>query len=149
MDAQLSWRVHPVTRKPLVSFGVIALLILAPMLVYFSTLSIPFAVLAAVVLFASLAKFFFPTTYKLTQNEIVISTFTQTMKKEWTLFRSFYPDKNGILLSPFVGPSRLENFRGLYLMFEGNANEVTEFVRGKINAQAPADARTGENTHRH
>jgi hypothetical protein len=86
---------------------------------------------------ASLAKFYFPTRYRLDDTGIMVKTMTQTLKKEWTLYRSCYPDKNGILLSPFAEPSRLENFRGLYLMFDNNRDDVTAFCRSHIGKQSP------------
>jgi hypothetical protein len=64
---------------------------------------------------------------------------TQTLHKDWSIYRSCYPDKNGILLSPFVRPSRLENFRGIYLMFADNGEEVTRFVKAHIGT----DRRSG------
>lgn len=46
-----------------------------------------------------------------------------------SMFRSFYPDKRGVLLSPFTRPSRLENFRGVYVRYDGNKDEVDAFVK--------------------
>jgi hypothetical protein len=50
----------------------------------------------------------------------------------WTQFRSFYPDPNGVLLSPFAHPSRLENFRGIYLRYHGQADQVLRIVAERI-----------------
>ena len=85
---------------------------------------------------ASLAKFYFPTTYRLTNDKITIKTTTQTLHKDWSMYRSFYPDKKGILLSPFTQPSRLENFRGIYLMLENNHEQVTDYVRAHIGRKS-------------
>ncbi len=54
------------------------------------------------------------------------------LKREWSHFRSFYPDKNGVLLSPFAKPSRLENFRGVYILFGENKDEILDFIRMRI-----------------
>jgi hypothetical protein len=85
-----------------------------------------------VVLFASLAKFYLPTKYRLSDKRIMVKSTTQTVYKNWSQYRSFYPDRNGVLLSPFVRPSRLENFRGLYLIFENNKKDVIRFVENHI-----------------
>ena len=130
--AVISWRCHPVKRRPVVSLAVSAFIMLVGFLVYFATDSRGFTVLALVILFASLAKFYFPTDYRLSDKNIKIKTTTQTLVKEWSMYRSCYADKNGILLSPFARPSRLENFRGLYIMFEKNRDEVTAFVKERI-----------------
>ena len=131
-EPALEWTCHPVKRKPLVSALVTLFIFVVVALVYYTTASRAFGVLAAVVMLASLAKFYFPTTYRLTYERITIKTTTQTLRKDWSIYRSCYPDKNGILLSPFVRPSRLENFRGIYLMFANNRDEVTEFVKAHI-----------------
>ncbi|MFQ6008506.1 MAG: hypothetical protein ACE5K8_06075, partial [Candidatus Zixiibacteriota bacterium] len=119
-EMSIEWTAHPVKRKPLVSVLVTFFIILVVVIVYYTMNSKTFAILAMVIMFVSLAKFYFPTTYRLTRDRITIKTMTQTLHKDWSIYRSCYPDKNGILLSPFVRPSRLENFRGIYLIFSNN-----------------------------
>ncbi len=133
----LEWTVHPVRRKWWVSAVVIMFIAAVGATVKALTDSEAFMALAMVILLMSLAKFFFPTKFKLSDLGVTIKTTTQTLFKEWKIYRSCYPDKKGILLSPFVEPSRLENFRGLYVMFEGNNDEVTAFVRERIKRAHP------------
>ena len=83
-------------------------------------------------LFASVAKFYFPTYFTLTEDEAIVKSSTQTIKRKWSEFRSYYPDKNGVLLSPFIDKSRLENFRGIYLIFGTNADDVMAIIKQKI-----------------
>ncbi|MEW5797286.1 MAG: hypothetical protein AB1772_13140 [Candidatus Zixiibacteriota bacterium] len=139
----LEWTVHPVKRQPLVSAAVTLFVVLVAVFVYSWMQSHWFTILALVIMLGSLAKFYFPTQYKLTDRAVTVKSTTQTLVKEWKLYRNCYPDKKGILLSPFVTPSRLENFRGLYLMFEGNAEQVTSFVRERI-ARSHENAATTE-----
>jgi len=133
----VEWTVHPVRRRPWVSVAVSLFVVIVIGIVRFSTDSQVFGILAAIIMVASLAKFYFPTRYRLDDAGIVVKTMTQTLKKEWILYRSCYPDKSGILLSPFAEPSRLENFRGLYLMFDGNRDVVTAFCRERMGKQSP------------
>lgn len=135
----VQWRIHPVTRRPWVSAGVTLLILLFAALVYYSTESRLFTVFSLVVLFASLAKFYLPTTYRLTNTAVQVKTTTQTLTKNWTLYRSFWPDKNGVLLSPFPVATRLENFRGLYLIFGDNREEVLRFIEAHIPRPAPGE----------
>ena len=102
----IEWTSHPVKRRPLVSALATMFLTLVAAVVFFATDSLGFALLALVVLFASLARFYFPTTYRLSDRGITVKTVTQTLRKNWSLYRSFYVDKNGILLSTFTRPSR-------------------------------------------
>ena len=136
----LGWTVHPVKRKPLLSVGITLLIFVIGLGVYSSTDSAGFAGLALAVLFASLAKFYFPTSYQLTAKEIIVKTSTQTLRKEWKLYRSCYPDKKGVFLSPFEGRSRLENFRGIYLMCNDNIPEVAAFARARMGLAAVGGA---------
>lgn len=141
--AVLEWTCHPMKRRPLAAVLTSVLIIVLTFIVYLSTESRMFAVLALVILLLSLAKFYFPTQYRLTDRRIMIKTTTHTQVKEWPLYRSSWPDKNGILLSPFADQSRLENFRGLFLLFDRNGDEVTAFVKARIG-KAPQSAAGGE-----
>jgi hypothetical protein len=142
----LVWTVHPVKRKPFVSAAVTVFVIVISLIVYSWMQSPWFTILALLIMLGSLAKFYFPTGYKLSARGVTMKTTTQTLFKEWSIYRSCYPDKKGILLSPFAEPSRLENFRGLYVMFEGNNREVTAYCQEHIakahQKSAPADAQT-------
>ncbi|MDH3891612.1 MAG: divalent metal cation transporter [candidate division Zixibacteria bacterium] len=140
----LQWRCHPVKRRLSVSFAVSLFIIIVAMAVFYSTDSRVFTVLALVVMLGSLAKFYFPTSYRLTAENVTVKTTTTTISKPWSQYRSFYPDKNGLLLSPFAEPSRLENFRGLYLMFSGNRDEVIAFVRDHIGKPPQSKTSAGE-----
>ena len=130
----LQWTTHPLRRKPLVAVFVTVFILVIGFLVLLTTDSKTFGTLALVVLFASLAKFYLPTRYKLTDRRLMVKTTTQTVYKDWSQFRSFYADKNGVLISPFIQPSRLENFRGIYLIFESNKDEVMRFVSEHVKS---------------
>jgi hypothetical protein len=138
----LEWTCHKAKRRPMITLGVTALILLFGTFVYFMTdHSRMFTALALVVLFLSLARFYLPIRYRLTEKGIAIKSLTQALTREWKVFRTCYPDKNGILLSPFTRPTRLENFRGLFLLFEDNAEEVTDYVKRHLNRDAePASA---------
>ena len=137
----LEWRCHPAARRPWVTAAVTVFLLLLSAIVFFITDSKVFCFLALVVLFASLAKFYFPTGYRMTDKGVRVKTSMQTLDKDWGMYRSYYPDKNGVLLSPFVRRSRLENFRGMYVMFSDNRDEVLAFVREHIKTDdAGADS---------
>lgn len=130
----LTWTTHPFRNRPLISILVVVLIMAAGMAAYYTMDSKAFGVLAMVVLFASLAKFFLPTKFILTDKTVTIKSTTQKITKPWTMFRSFYPDRNGVLLSPFAEPSRLENFRGMYLIFSDNREQVIGILSTVLKA---------------
>ena len=136
----LEWTVHPVLRQPWVSVAVSAFVIVVVYCVHAWMQSHVFTLLAMLIMLGSLAKFYFPTHYKMDDRTVTVKTTTQTLVKEWKLYRSCYPDKKGILLSPFATPTRLENFRGLYVMFERNNEVVTAFVKERIARAQQSDA---------
>jgi len=128
----LEWSCHPVKRKPWVSVGVTLLISLVGVGIFDWTGSKGFAVLGVVVLMLSLSRFYFPTKFRLSDRRIMIKTTLQTVYKDWSRFRSMWPDKNGVLLSPFAEASRLENYRGVYLLFDNNRDEVVAFIRPRL-----------------
>ena len=92
-----------------------------------------FGLLGILILGGSLLSFFLPTDYVLTDLAVARRYLGIDQKRKWSEFRSYYPDKNGVLLSPFPGPSRLENFRGMYLRFEGNREAVLAVVADRVS----------------
>ncbi len=134
-DVSLKWVVHPFKRNKKKTVFLILFLILVWGLVYWSTLSLGYLLLAVFVLMASLSAYFFPTTYEMTDQKITVKYIATRKEKTWDTFRSFYADKNGVFLSPFPKPSRMENFRGLYVRYNDNKEEVLNFVREHIKTE--------------
>jgi hypothetical protein len=125
----ITWRCHPARRQPGKAALVLAFHVVVFVLIAQYTASWPFALLLTLVLLLSLSAFFFPTTYFLSQQGIRVKTLITSFERPWTTYRSYWPDRNGVLLSPFPRRSRLENFRGLFVRFEGNRDIVVAFVR--------------------
>jgi hypothetical protein len=82
---------------------------------------------------SSVVPFFAVTRYRMTDEEVEAFHFFHTVRKPWSSFKSYYEDRRGVLLSPFDRPSRLENYRGLYLRFGDRREEVMAFVKKKVN----------------
>ena len=110
----------------------IAFLVLILALVYLSTKSIYIVLLSVFFFGLGLYKYFVPFHYQFDQRKIVVLSFLYRFEKKWESFRSFYADSNGVLLSPFDRPSRLENFRGLYIQFGSHREEVINFINQKV-----------------
>lgn len=107
-------------------------------IVYLATGSLLFLAIAIVIMLGSLSGFFLPTEYKFYPDKIKVKYFLASLEKEWKNYRSFYVDKNGVLLSPFTKPSRLENFRGIYLRFDRNSDikdKVMDYIKSKISKE--------------
>jgi len=128
----IDWTIYPIKRNWKISAVLIFFLVILCVAIYFSFDSLTFLLLSAVILICSLSPFFFPTRYILQDDHIMIRSLLRTFSKKWDFFKSYYPDKNGVLLSPFPSPSRLENFRGVYIRFDNNRTEVLGFIGSKI-----------------
>jgi hypothetical protein len=53
--------------------------------------------------------------------------------RPWSDFRNVYVHSDGIFLAPFKEPSRLDGFRGLYVAFRENGDEIVQFTRKRLN----------------
>ena len=142
VELLLRWRSHPVRRREAKLTLVIAVLLGLPtgLLVLYGPF---YAGLAIVVLGGSLASYFLPTDYSLYAGGGEMRFLWICRRFTWEQFRSFYPDRNGVLLSPFSRPSRLENFRGLYLRFDGRADQVLAIVAARVAPRGTEPSKTG------
>jgi hypothetical protein len=93
-----------------------------------------YGVLAAVLLGGSLARYFVPTDVELDEQGATLRFLGQSRRVPWSEVRRVEIGRNGVHLSPFERPSRLDSFRGTFLRFAGNAEEVASFVQRQVNA---------------
>ncbi len=129
---QQTWRVHPLRENWTRSALLLLFLLLLFSGVYWLFQSVSVALLSTIFVTSSLYRYFVPFRYELYEHELVVSAPFYRITKPWSDFRSFYTDNNGVLLSPFTKPSRLENFRGVYVRFGANRSEVVDFIKNKI-----------------
>jgi hypothetical protein len=83
----------------------------------------------AVIFFLATAEYFFPMRFWLTEEAAFRRTVFGTKFIRWSRIKHCYLDDKGIKLSPLEGPSRTEAFRGLFLYFGNNRDELVEAVR--------------------
>ena len=109
------------------------LLIALLVLIYYVTASLTWVAFSSVILIVSLRQFFLPTTFCLSDDTVVCQFLWFEKIKQWDQLNNYFIDKNGVLLSPFAGPSRLENFRGTYIKCFEHLDRVMEIVKTKID----------------
>jgi hypothetical protein len=85
--------------------------------------------IGALIFFLATAEYFFPMRFWLTEEAAFRRTVFGTKFIRWSNIRHCYLDEKGIKLSPLKGPSRMEAFRGLFLYFGKNRDELVEAVR--------------------
>lgn len=134
---QYSWTVHPLRDNWKRTTLLIIFLALLFSAVYLSFQSITVTILSAVCLVCSLYRYFIPARYEFYDDRVVVVSFSRRSVKLWSDFRSFYADRNGVLLSPFARPSRLENFRGVYIRFgRSKRDEILDFIERKVRGDS-------------
>lgn len=103
---------------------------------HFAFGGVVYALLAAAFLAVSLRSYFLPTWVELDEAGVRLRFLGRTRAVAWDEVRRVDVHREGVHLSPFPEPSRLDSFRGTFVRFAGNAEEVERFVRRKV-ATAP------------
>lgn len=128
----ISWQVHRAkeTPKKTLYVSIILGLFIIFLTVFYGLF---WALLAIIVLFASLNAYFLPITYTLTDTEIIIDKKLFKNKLEWSRFRKYYLTTTGIVLSPFTKRNFLDNFRGVHLLLPNeNTEAIISFIKKKL-----------------
>ena len=126
-DERLAWTVHLLAERPARSIAVIVFLAAVCLVVLRLYGALTF-VLAVFLLGTSLGPFFFPTHYELTAEGPRRRILFLRTERRWSEFRRYDWDEDGVKLSPFSRPGRLEPFRGFFLRFDGNREEVLAYL---------------------
>jgi hypothetical protein len=85
---------------------------------------------AAVVL--ATADFWMPLQYRLDEKGAALKCGFSTTAIEWANVKRVILGEEGVKLSPLEEESRLSPFRGLFLRFDGNREEVLDRIREKV-----------------
>ncbi len=133
----LSWTVHPFVENRWKSVLLSLFLALLLLGIYWGFQSVAIALLSGIFLIGSLYKYFLPFHHQCEADRLIITSCCYKLERSWETFRSFYVDANGVLLSPFARPTRLENFRGVYVRFgKHTPEEVINFITSKIKSES-------------
>ena len=129
----VEWVCHPVRHRPVAAVLVTAFVGVLATGVYLGFGDLFLAFLTVAILGASLAPFYLPTRYRITQDGVTVKTPFGTRAKAWDLFRRWQADRHGVLLSPFDAPSRLDRFHGLNLRFDPpDRGRVLDHLRRRL-----------------
>jgi hypothetical protein len=133
----LSWTSWPMLRSPV--RAVLAVAFVAVMAWFIQNLfkTTYFTIVAVLLVWGQIAGFFLPTRFALSEDGVSVRGLVGRRSKPWSEFRSWYIDREGLLLSPFTERSRLERFRGVSLQFHGNKDAVVAFVERVMHRETP------------
>lgn len=127
----IEWRSLPAKEEPRKTAYLIAFIVFLGVGLYY-TWGVWWTLLGMFLLVVNILPYFLPTTYVMNDRGVYKKGFFVTQFRGWESIKSYYVDKYGVLLSPFDKPNRLENFRGMYVRFKGNKEQVIEFIRKKV-----------------
>jgi hypothetical protein len=97
--------------------------------VWWNVHSLLMTAFAGIILLGALASFILPTQYKIGPEGASQERLTGRKSIEWSRVRSLTDEREGLFLSPYPVKSRLENFRGLYLPYRENREEIMAVVK--------------------
>lgn len=130
--ARCSWICHPLVEEPWPKSAALVGAILA-----FSALAaaafegLLYGAIALAVLSGSMSRFLLPTSYEIDSSGISVSHLFRRRLRAWVEVRRIEVRKDGLFLSPFARPSRLDSYRGLFLPASGVGVEKLEELVGR------------------
>ncbi len=143
----LHWRVYPAHQRPAVTVGLLAYMLglswlAGPFLLGAASIAEPRGIGGASLVFCAfylaLARWFFPTEYRI-DDEGVHSRFMFIRRDwPWSRFRSWRRERGGIYMSPLSDPIRFDRFRGVMLLVDEtslSADSLTAFVDERLQAR--------------
>ncbi|MEW6685046.1 MAG: hypothetical protein AB1393_02415 [Candidatus Edwardsbacteria bacterium] len=145
ISSVLKWSIHPIRLSKWRAVIAILVPLLIWILIYFWFHSLFWLILAILLLSGAIWPFFVITHYQMDEQGVTVKRVFYTIKRDWSKIRNFYPDRQGVLLSPFTKPSRLENFRGLYILFGDKKEEVLSYLGKRIGSPIVAGPISSQN----
>ncbi len=130
------WTVLPAKKNVLKTVLFLIIFSVVIFLIQLSFQTPLFTILAAVILVGSFSSFFIPTTYQIFNDKLRIRKAFFNAEKELSHYKRCEIDRNGIFLSPFSSPNRLDPYRGVYLLMDTENKEVIEFVKSKFKSNS-------------
>lgn len=126
-SVNLSWSVHRLREHPQWLFLLVPALVLT---FWAGTLLLGWVMgLSAVgVLVAATGDYFFPVTFTLTREKATSRCLFARQELEWKKVKRVLLAQDGVKLSPLGFTSRLEAFRGVFLRFNNNQDEVLQAI---------------------
>ena len=131
-----SWTSHPLKEEPpQKSISLIFIITGVSIIAHLSFDSSIFAFLSCALLTTAMSRYFLPTQYQIDSQGLTISHFGTRRQHPWTNFRRAVRHPNGIFLSPFTHPHRLDAFRGHFVRTT-NSDEVYHVIQHYINTES-------------
>jgi hypothetical protein len=131
-DGGLAWQVHPLTEAPAVKSVTLTGIVLGlSVAVGLSFGGFGYGFLCLAILAGSLSRYFVPTRYRADEAGVETSHLGVRRRVAWHQVRRAFVVPDGICLSPFASPNRLEAFRATFVRFGRHREAVLRYVRDR------------------
>lgn len=142
-DEALTWTVRLWKRDPSKLYAIAGVSCVAGLLGLIA-LKGPIGVLVGIgMIFLATADFWMPLHFRLDETGATRKVGLSVSMIEWQAILQVRVDEDGVKLSPLASEgSRLEPFRGVYLRFDGNQNEVLERIRRRVGTECKISGTT-------
>ena len=125
---ELVWHAHPMKENPAKGVLFWALILFTIWAIYWNLGSLLLTTVAAGMLLGSLTSFYLPTQYRFDSSGAFIHRWFYRRGMSWQRVRSVSVERDGIFLSPYPLRTRLENFRGVYLPYRENKEQLIAYL---------------------
>ncbi len=137
MPAKLQWVSHPAREEPGRNWIIVVFLVFIALAMWLTTASWYWVGFGVAVVLLATRQWFLPTFFTLDEDGVEARYWLYRRHKTWTEIKRAIPDAHGVLLSPFALPNRLDPFRGLFLRFSRNREQVMTFIRQHVPEDRP------------
>lgn len=87
------------------------------------------------------ATIYLPVRYKLDSSGVTTYFLKLPQQRDWSHYRNFYVHDTGVHLTTMPRPSRLDAFRGHFLQFAGNRDEVVAYIKRHMTLRGVPEGR--------
>jgi len=124
----LQWTIHLLRERPQKAWGAAGVMMLAAVLVGVAFRSVGMGLLAVVLLWLATRDYWLPVRYTVSEKGAAVRYLGAAYDISWERVKYVTVTADGVKLSPLPPRSRLEPFRGVYLRFADNREQVLEAI---------------------
>ncbi|GAB4302365.1 MAG: hypothetical protein Kow0090_17880 [Myxococcota bacterium] len=129
----LEWNNHPARERPVAAAMLFILIGVAGFLAVVFTGMFLMGALTFLILLGAFNGFLFPSRYRLTADEIIVSTVWGNQRRPLANYRRVVRERKGALISPFSRPHILDSVRGFYIRKEKGAEDLWAALEKLVN----------------
>lgn len=128
----LRWKILMAKRNPARAVAAAVIVLICTYFVFLTLRDVLLSAIALIVLLTMVLPYYLPTTFILTEEEVIKKMPLFRQKRRWEEFRRYDSEKAAIKLYTMRSASRLDNYRSFLIICPQNHDRVLEIVKRKI-----------------